>query len=352
VAIPELPAVIDAIVLDANCMPKGRFSQARLEDMLNVIDGGELGIEIWIPEPVIWEWAEHVHGDVKLAKAPFERALAHAKAAGYDFSSADLAGDALSDVESVAAHIENILDSTDGVEVLRFSAYPEAASLGLRDQILLTGAGRRKPAAKGPGVKTGAADSASFRLVEKHADDRDLGAVLVFSADKDALSHFEGRDAPVIVQDEWRRLKSALLKLEPADAVLSEQLVRVVSEALLGDFEKVGAESMTVGADAPFKSWMGDSEQYLDVSTSIIAIESVSSVSEVVADRKEGFGSALADVAVELEATAVWWNDVDDRLEHDFENVTNVPAQVLVSLTRDGSEWEVIADVVYVANPD
>jgi len=345
-AIPDLPAVVDALVLDANCMPKGRFSRARLEDMLDVIGAGDLEIEVWVPEPVLWEWAEHVHGDIKATASPYKKALGHAKSAGFQIADDDGLDPALDDVGSVVEHIADVLSSYEEVEVLWCRDYPEAAILGLRDQVLLTGAGRRKPGPKGEGVKTGAADSAAFRLVERRATH--LPAILLFSGDRDAKAYFDGRDAPVIIPDEWSRLKGALLNLQPAGDMLTSRLSEVISEALVSNDASIGADTIVVGAEKAFRGRLGPRDRYLEITTALTAVEAVQRVSEVAVDRKEGFGSALADVTVHLDATGVWWNDTDDRLEHEFEGEADVPAQVLVSVTRDGSDWEVLAEAVYI----
>ncbi|WP_214107776.1 hypothetical protein [Acrocarpospora catenulata] len=58
-----------AVVLDANAYGRGRPDLGDLERTALRLRG--IGIETWVPEPVVWEWAEHLAEDWHLIVNPF-----------------------------------------------------------------------------------------------------------------------------------------------------------------------------------------------------------------------------------------------------------------------------------------
>ena len=57
-------AVVRAVVLDANVMSRGRLTLDVIDEIVAVIEERELDAEVWVPEPVVWEWAEHACSDL------------------------------------------------------------------------------------------------------------------------------------------------------------------------------------------------------------------------------------------------------------------------------------------------
>jgi hypothetical protein len=55
------PDYLTAAVFDANCFGYGRPDLNYLEFLARRL--AEVGIETWVPEPVAWEWAQHVADD-------------------------------------------------------------------------------------------------------------------------------------------------------------------------------------------------------------------------------------------------------------------------------------------------
>lgn len=53
---------IRAIVVDTNAFSRGRLDLDLLETLVARADNHG-AVEIWIPEIVLWEWAEHLHQD-------------------------------------------------------------------------------------------------------------------------------------------------------------------------------------------------------------------------------------------------------------------------------------------------
>lgn len=174
------PVEADALVLDANAFGKaGALSIDRLEELVEVI--GDEPLEVWLPEPVLWEAAVHV------AEAAEEIVLA-AKRARKVLSPAMLSvpevpsyGDREDLVDELIAAVEDLAPN-----IVVISASGEAAVEGLKDQIL-----QRPPGRKKSGVRTGASDSTWIRSVEDHATATSKSYVIV-SSDRDvtgALKH-------------------------------------------------------------------------------------------------------------------------------------------------------------------
>ncbi|MEP9363037.1 TetR/AcrR family transcriptional regulator C-terminal domain-containing protein [Nocardioides sp. CN2-186] len=67
----ELPETLVAVCLDANCMGEGRLRLSAVEELADLIDTQELSVEVWVPEPVVWEWAEHIYDQFLESKTQF-----------------------------------------------------------------------------------------------------------------------------------------------------------------------------------------------------------------------------------------------------------------------------------------
>ena len=72
-----------AVAIDSNAFPKGRLRFKDLEDLANVIEEQELDVEIWMPEPVLWELAEALMDDLITVRARL-KSFQEASQAGID----------------------------------------------------------------------------------------------------------------------------------------------------------------------------------------------------------------------------------------------------------------------------
>jgi hypothetical protein len=193
----EVRKNLRAVVFDANAFSYGRPDLAFLEDLakrLHTID-----IETWVPEPVAWEWAQHLSEDwhkVQTATADERKRLRRAGLAGHN---------------SPYRHERDVIKGF----LKRLAAVPHLtviplsrknALLALKDQILLKPPGRRESE-----VKTGASDSAWLRAVLDKVDG-DTGRLLLVSEDKDIKAAFK----------EWQRACPLMRRRGQLKATMSE----------------------------------------------------------------------------------------------------------------------------------
>jgi hypothetical protein len=142
-----------AVVLDANAYGNARPNLASLTALAQRLHS--VNIQTWVPEPVAWEWAQHLSEDwvaVKNAATHEQRQL---RLAGLQ-PPVLMAGYA--DEDAVIQGFLDTLAAIDHVEIITLTG-PSAAA-GLRDQVL-----QRGPASRKKGVKSGASDSAWLRDV-------------------------------------------------------------------------------------------------------------------------------------------------------------------------------------------
>lgn len=172
-AVSEGPARADPIharvvVLDTNMSGgKGDFSESWVRGLAGRL-GGQ-GVELWVPQVVLWEWAEH-------AAATQEGVLPGLrKLDRLNISGLPAAPTKTLTTPEIAAAIEANLQAMPNVEVVPVGG--ESAIAALKDQVLLTGPGDRKE-----GVKTGAADSALVRDSVERIGRHRLGELAILSA--------------------------------------------------------------------------------------------------------------------------------------------------------------------------
>jgi hypothetical protein len=166
----EVRDYLTAVVFDTNCFGYGRPDLGELGYLARRLR--EIGIVAWVPEPVAWEWAQHVGEDwdtVRVRLGDEHRRVKKAGLASFESPYGDPA--------AVAEAFLAKLGEVPNVIVLPLSA--ANAREGLRDQILQRPPGRRKE-----GVKTGASDSAWLRDVLEQVDG-DVARVLFASEDRD-----------------------------------------------------------------------------------------------------------------------------------------------------------------------
>lgn len=139
-----------AVVLDTNIHDKGNFNESKVKGLAERL--GDHLIQLWVPQQVIWEWSAHLAEELGKFSPTLLRT---AKKSGLPGVVA--AADALPTSASVVVDsITSVLKEISNVVIVPED--PASASAALRDQILLTGSGKKKS-----GVRTGAADSAMTR---------------------------------------------------------------------------------------------------------------------------------------------------------------------------------------------
>ncbi|MYX84748.1 MULTISPECIES: hypothetical protein [unclassified Streptomyces] len=172
-----------AIVFDTNSFPRGGLDLEHLTVWGH--RAAEEGFEVWVPEPVLWELAEHASASWEAWRASTNQARKAMQAAGLDVP----AESPYSTREEVMAAVEGALRSlAPSVRILELDG--DLAVEALRDQVQI-----RSPAKKKSDVKTGAADSAWLRQVLRTADNK-VDSFVIVGADADVYQAFSSWGLP------------------------------------------------------------------------------------------------------------------------------------------------------------
>jgi hypothetical protein len=193
----EVRKRLRAVVFDANAFGHARPDLAFMEDLarrLYTID-----IETWVPEPVAWEWAQHLADDWQKVQTAMAEERRRLRRAGLTEHSSPYPN-----ARAVVDVFLERLASVPHLSVLALS--PQNALSAVKDQILLVPPGRRKGE-----VKTGASDSAWLRTVLDCVDGETV-QLLIVSADKDIEAAFE----------EWKRGCPLIRRRSELKATMSE----------------------------------------------------------------------------------------------------------------------------------
>jgi len=335
----ELPEDLVAICLDTNAMPRGRLDLEQIEGLLEVLESQELNVVVWIPEPVLWEWAEHLASDLADARTAYEKARAHAVRAGVG----DSVGASWEEPVKIDRIIDVMFDSLEGTErtiVLPLKSNPHAAVAGLRDQVLVQGAGRRKS-----NVKVGAADSSSYRLAEAELQTAG-GSMVLVSGDQDAKRHFAGKSKVLLVPS-ISRTKAGVVGMRSGSQIAVSRVRSAVEDRLpdlsrevLERSEVKGAESL--GLDGRLRG------RVVESTVNLASIVRVGQILSVEVTRTDGFGTALVEAVAIVERELQVLDDVSGLVEMDVE-VFDVNVLIEVSAeSTDGIAWEIAPDVVHI----
>lgn len=336
----DLPEHLVAIGLDTNCMGEGRVRITSVQELAELIGDQDLHIEIWIPEPVIWEWAEHLHGEFINAQAQYSAAWETLKQGGFAMPP-ELAEAGPADVQDVVERLTQSLEEVDDVRILSLELHPEIARLALRDQTLQTGVGRRKSS-----VKTGAADSASFRLLDA-AKARLAGetAMAVVSGDRDAKERYGSSPDVTLLLSIWAA-KRSLVGMRTGSEIAEDQ----IKEAIFHELTSTGAEQL---ADAAIEGTPhlrdGIRLRGRELSSTLtpIEVEQVLAVDSVDVSLRDDYGIALVDAHVVVRRELQVLNAFSDQIEYDVETFDGVRATLEVSAVRGtGTYWSLEVEEV------
>jgi hypothetical protein len=235
---------LKAVVLDANAYGHARPDLDQLGRWAQRLAG--MGVETWVPEPVAWEWAEHLARDWQVLKGAASNERKRLQSAGLEVPAP--AGYATRD-DVIAAVLEN-LAKMPNVKVIKLTG--RSAIEGLKDQVLL----RRPAKLKGAedlakATKTGASDSAWLRDVLELADPDE---VLIVTSDGDVRAAFEAWKKPVPNLRTLAELRPTLFDLSVDDGHARSAIIRYLTARLPADQQDEDALDIgrIVGLEAAF----------------------------------------------------------------------------------------------------
>jgi hypothetical protein len=294
-----------ALIFDTNAFPKGRLNIELLTKWARLSEGSNL--ELWIPEPILWEWAEHAAADwyeSVTAASSARRAL--------DVAGLEVPVSVYSTKEEVIEAVEASIRSIGGaLRVLPLTG--TIAVEAIRDQIL-----QRQPGRKKENVKTGAADSAWLRLMLEQADG-DSGCILIVGNDADVVAAFKAWNKEAPRQVPIRQLQMLLFVLDkPEDAVIRE-LVRFLIDSMPSRIDldiPFGERRLVVGRTPQLAAMLEGLEGMpwdINISdASIVIVESLIGLSNIHVDPTHATISATTFLLSEVEYLA-WQEDSDGR---------------------------------------
>lgn len=235
---------LKAVVLDANAYGHARPDLDQLGRWAQRLAGME--VETWVPEPVAWEWAEHLVRDWQFLKTAASNERKRLQSAGIDVPAP--AGYANRD-EVIAAVLEN-LAKIPNVKVIKLTG--RSAIEGLKDQVLLRPPAKHKGAEDpAKATKTGASDSAWLRDVLELADPDEI---LIVTSDGDVRAAFEAWNKPVPNLRTLAELRPTLFDLSVDDGHARSAIIRYLTARLPTDQQDEDALDIgrIVGLEASF----------------------------------------------------------------------------------------------------
>jgi hypothetical protein len=283
------------------------------------------GLEIWIPEPVMWEWASHAQQQYAEAANTARRAHRKLSQAGIDSGLNVPSDDESSNIrDRLIASLESL---PSPFLILRLLDHPEVAAEALKDQILLA-----PPAKLKSDVKTGAADSASLRLAQAEADDSGI-VYAVVSGDGDirkALQHWGISDVPVFPN--LKVLREALLAFQPLELRLITPLLQQVGQ-MFTDVRAGAASLGTVDEHGLIAEAFGSGDDLLSTDVEVEHVGKILLVRSVEVDRESGYGTAEVIASGDVQVTGWRMDDRGDELVSDSETLYDTVLTVAVTFT-------------------
>ncbi len=185
VDIPEWVSKVRAIGIDTNGIGRGAFNLKQLQGLAH--QAKQHGaMELWIAEPVIWEWADHLRED----RVSLNQARTKLVAAGIELDAQP---------PTVEDALDYVLRGVQGLgEHVKVVSIEPVVVDAMKDQILVrspgervTREGRSVKNRQGKSVKTGAADSAIFRAYN-HQASKNSDTYVILSGDSDVEKAHKG----------------------------------------------------------------------------------------------------------------------------------------------------------------
>ena len=225
---------LQAVVVDANAYGPVGPDLVGLADLAR--DLAAIGIRTWVPEPVAWEWAEHLAQQWTTLYEATRGPIRHLRKAGLAFG---LTFDPhYADRDALIDALLRKVRSTPNVEIVPLTG--DNARAGLRDQILQLSPAKTKST---PPVKTGGSDSAWLRDVLAKAGGQPE-QLLFLSSDRDIeRAHTQWRLAPPLLRNPGN-IRDSLFEGEP----LGIDETWLVAQYLV---ERVGLDREAMPPDEP-----------------------------------------------------------------------------------------------------
>ena len=266
----EVREALVAVVVDANTYGKDGPDLTGMYDLAR--DLGPLGIEVWVPEPVAWEMAEHAAREWTTAKNAVKNAQSALRKAGLKPVFDSVYTDRQEVIDACLAR----LSASALIDIVPLTG-PSAIE-GLKDQVFKRPPGKTK----GDGVKTGGSDSAWLRTVLDKVDGQ--GHKLLFlSQDGDIAAAFAqwGQQPPLMCARD--QVRNRLIPTEPASseeiALITRHLAERVPENLLNPptgsgppLVEAGSNQLRAALDLPYDYDDGVARFYLDKLTAVAGI--------------------------------------------------------------------------------
>ncbi|MFE9912509.1 hypothetical protein [Streptomyces clavifer] len=214
-----------AVVFDANAYGEARPDFDQLGRWAGRLAGME--IETWVPEPVAWEWAEHLVRDWEFVNSQTRNQRRQLRSAGLEVPAPS--GYASRD-DVIAAVLANLAAIPD-VRVISLTG--RSAVEGLKDQILQHPPAKIKGGSdRTKGTKTGASDSAWLRDVLQLAEPDEI---LIVTGDRDVPAAFKAWGVPVPHIRPLHELRPTLFDLAVDDGHARSAIIRYLTARLSAD---------------------------------------------------------------------------------------------------------------------
>jgi hypothetical protein len=329
-----------SVVFDANVFSEGRPNLRILTRQAAKLE--RAGLELWVPEPVAWEWAEHLGADLagfRLRESTIAKKL-------------ELAGlgrpAAMSGPASKDEAVERVLSKLQRIRNLRVIPLTGSAAVaGLRDQILQTGAGKKKA-----DVKTGASDSAWVRSVVEEA--KGAATFVIVSNDRsDLISVFDAMEIVVPPILTLNALPEVLFQFATAPRYMSNLIVSYLQSVLpQRAFDDPHGEGSTIDLElGPLTGPKTMAGRYYDLTVNDLelrAIEQLMSVTKVEvepADDNSKREVAFATIWL-LGTVEVVGYQVGGHGEVDMQSESFYDVPIVADM-----EFEIVNGVITVAGP-
>ncbi|MGW2104381.1 hypothetical protein ACWCPX_43370 [Streptomyces olivaceoviridis] len=219
---------LQAVVFDANAYGVARPNLQQLTRLAERLAG--IGIETWVPEPVAWEWAEHVSRDWEAVKNAARQERDRMNRAGIPVAVPTTPYDSR---EAVIDAVLGNLSAIPHVRIVKLTG--SSAVEGLKDQVLQRKPAKTKggtPEKPGSAVKTGASDSAWLRDVLDLAPPE---RILIVGADKDVDAAFKAWGKPMPLIRTLDKLRATLFDVTVDDGHAQAAIARHLVSRLPAD---------------------------------------------------------------------------------------------------------------------
>jgi hypothetical protein len=342
-----VPDGLRAVVIDTNSTAHGRIDLNALRSLAEVLTRKAPETEIWIPEPVIWEWATHAQEDYDELVATNNAVVRKLNAAGITTSFAKVKDQDRVDVyDAVTQEIEEL---PHPFRVLRLAEHPHIAIDALRDQITL-----RPPAKRKSGVKTGASDIASLRLAEKHASTEEAHcAYVIVSDDVDVKAMANWAEVEIRMFPNIHSLRAALLDFQPIEirriAEIYRRVVRWLDQVRSGESAMPDLRRGDVDRDLLDLSGKDD---YLRLDVELTRIGHVLALHGVDVDADAALGAANVVVRGDLTMTGWQLDEHGEQLVGDSSTATGVLIHLAITFPIENSDANIAVESVSVSDQE